>query len=283
MRKTCILTDSAALVDMEWARAHGVTVLRHQVRRAGQVAIEGEQPYPGLAREHDDGVVEPPPQAEVDACIARLARDADTLVAILSSARVTGIVSRVRTACGPWLGSRAVTLIDTQHIGLGVEFLVRAAAELAEQGADGRAIADRLRGLRHRVYASFASDDHSALTRAGVLRPAQGVLARKLGVVPIITLEDGRLAATEKVRSMDRAMERLRDFGAEFEAFEEAVVVHAAGVPDARARSLVRLLQAAVPFGADARLRPAGYHLSEALGPAGVGLMIYSSRTVSPS
>ena len=283
---TRILTDSAALIDPQWARDRGVTVMQHRVTRNGITYRDGEDRWPGPALP-EKGV--PPASARVDAApvedyadaFQQLARSSNDIVAILSSSAISPAVSRARKAAAPLLGSRSITIIDTRHIGLGVEILVRAATELAEQGADGEAIALRVRSLRQRVYAAFASEDLMALSAAGILRPAQGHLGRMLGVVPIMTIEDGRLAATEKVRTIERAIERLSDFGAEFETLEEALVLHAASEPDARSRSLARQLQGAIPGGADVRLRQAGYHLSEALGPTGIGLMIYSSRTLS--
>jgi DegV family protein with EDD domain len=283
---TRILTDSASLIDLQWARERGVTVMQHRVTRNGITYLDGSDPWPGEAVP-TRGVagasarVDAAPLEEYASAFQDLARSANDIVAILSSSAISPAVSRARKAAAPLHGSRSITIVDTLHIGLGVEILVRAATELAEQGADAEAIALRVRGLRQRVYAAFASEDLMALSAAGILRVAQGHLGRMLNVVSIITIEEGRLAATEKVRSIERAIERLSDFGAEFETLEEAVVLHASREPDARSRSLARQLQQALPGGADARLRQAGFHLSEALGPSGIGLMIYSSRVLA--
>ncbi|MEO6063628.1 MAG: DegV family protein [Thermoflexales bacterium] len=283
---TRILTDSAALIDLQWARERGVTVMQHRVIRDGATFLDGADPWPGLAQP-TTGVagastrVDAAPLEDYESAFQQLARSSNDIVAILSSSALSPAVSRARRAAAPLHGSRSITIVDTRHVGLGVEILVRAATELAEQGADAEAIALRVRGLRQRVYAAFASEDLMALSASGILRPAQGHLGSLLNIVPIITIEEGRLAATEKVRSIDRAIERLCDFGAEFETLEEALVLHAARDPDARARSLARQLQQAIPGGADVRLRQAGYYLSEALGPSGIGLMIYSSRVLT--
>ena len=282
---TRILTDSTALVDLQWARERGVTVMQHRVTRNGITYLDGVDPWPGPA-DHAGGPgtrVVAAPLEDYESAFQQLARSSNDIVAIISSAAISPAFSRARKAAAPLHGSRSITIVDTRHVGLGVEILVRAATELAEQGADAEAIALRVRGLRQRVYAAFASEDLMALSASGILRPAQGHLGRLLNVVPIITIEDGRLAATEKVRSIDRAIERLCDFGAEFEMLEEAVVLHAAPEPDARSRSLARQLLQALPGGADVRLRQAGYHLSEALGSTGIGLMIYSSRVLANS
>lgn len=285
MSNTRILTDSASLIDAQWARDHGVVVMQHRIAHDGVTFLEGEQPYPGFlpqgAGRAAVGRVETPSTAAFSEAFRALAKTSNDIVAILGSSRISTAVKHAREAAGPLMGSRSITIIDTQHVGLGVEILVRAATELAEQGASGEAIALRLRGLRQRVYAAFASDDLDALSAAGILRPAQGALGKLLNVVPIITIEEGRLAATEKVRSIDRAIERVCDFGAEFEMLEEAVVLYASPEPEARARNLARQLQQAIPGGADIKLRQAGYHLSEALGATGIGLMVYSSRSLA--
>lgn len=281
MPNTRILTDSASLIDAQWARDHGVIVMQHRIARDGLTYVEGEQLYPGFLHRAAGGRVETPPAAAFAEAFRALAKTSNDIVAILGSSRISAAVKHAREAAAPLMGSRSITIIDTQHVGLGVEILVRAATELAEQGASGEAIALRLRGLRQRVYAAFASDDLEALSASGILRPAQGVLGKLLNVVPIITIEEGRLAATEKVRSIDRAIERVCDFGAEFEMLEEAVVLYASQEPEARARNLARQLQQAIPGGADIKLRQAGYHLSEALGASGIGLMVYSSRSLA--
>ena len=283
---TRILTDSAALIDLQWARERGVTVLQHRVTRGGLTFLDGTDPWPGPAAPAKSaagpgGRVDAAPLEDFESAFQQLARGSNDIVAILSSGALSPAVARAKKAAAPLHGSRSITIVDTRHVGLGVEILVRAATELAEQGADAEAIALRVRGLRQRVYAAFASEDLMSLSASGILRPAQGHLGRLLNVVPIITIEDGRLAATEKVRSIERALERLSDFGAEFETLEEAVVLHAGREPDARSRSLARQLQQAIPGGADVRLHQAGYSLSEALGASGIGLMIYSSRVLT--
>ena len=52
------------------------------------------------------------------------------------------------------------------------------------------------------------------MAHSGCLRPAQAVLGKMLGVIPFLTIDEGEIVAIEKVRSVERALEKLVEFAA---------------------------------------------------------------------
>jgi fatty acid-binding protein DegV len=46
-----------------------------------------------------------------------------------------------------------------------------------------------------------------------------------LGIKPFLTIEEGRLIATEKIRTRVQAVERIVEFATEFEDIQDAVIV----------------------------------------------------------
>ena len=103
---TRILTDSAALIDLQWARERGVMVMQHRVTRDGVTFLDGADPWPGLAvpGKGVPGIsarVDAAPLEDYESAFQQLARSSNDIVAILSSSAISPAVSRARKAAAP--------------------------------------------------------------------------------------------------------------------------------------------------------------------------------------
>ncbi len=99
-------------------------------------------------------------------------------------------------------------------VGLGL--LVEAAARAEADGAAFEDVIRILRGMIARQYSIFFLHDLAYLERGGLVSRSQAILGNMLGIIPFVTLEEGRLIPMEKVRNRPRALEKVLEFVAEF-------------------------------------------------------------------
>ena len=159
-----------------------------------------------------------------DAYRAALAAGAQSVVCITLSGRLSATMSHAsaaRTAL-PDVDIRIFDSLTTSHqLGL----LVRAAAELAADGADADAIVAQLADMRDRSRLYIALDTLEYLKRGGRISSAQAAIGSVLSVKPIITVEGGAVETVERPRTSSRARARLLELLTQGPV-QRAVVLH---------------------------------------------------------
>jgi DegV family protein with EDD domain len=274
-----VVTDSAARLDPEWARAHGVTVLPQTVVIDGKRYREdldiSSAELDSLARVAASPIlVEAPHQDEFFQAYRALADQKADVVTLHISSAMSDTLRRSVVAKDDVSGRCAVHLVETRTIGLGLNALVRKSVALAESGMPAAGVVTQLRRLMQSVYGIFVSDDMAHLQASGRLRPAQAKLGAMLGITPALTMEEGRLVAVEKVRSPERAIEKLSEFALEFEADAEYAIMQIAPGPTPRSNALVDSLAQSLPNAKQIPILSAGADIGSIIGPRGLGIMI---------
>src|SRR5690606_4875370 len=90
-----------------------------------------------------------------------------------------------------------------------------------------------LRGAVERIYSVYYVETTDFLMQNHIMPPAHSILGMMLNLKPVLTVEEGRLVAMEKVRTRMQAVERLVEFAAEFNQLEDAMIVqHKPGITD---------------------------------------------------
>ena len=150
-----------------------------------------------------------PPPADFTQVYQNLATHAGSIVSIHLSAAVSG------TYQAAIVGSRAVektllTHVDSRSVSVGLGLVVRAAAEAAASGksADEVARIARDAAARARLFIAVPTLEH--LVRGGRVSPLKGVLARILGLLPVLTLSgDGTAQPAAKARGFSAARRKM--------------------------------------------------------------------------
>ncbi len=274
-----VVTDTSARLDMDWAHAHGVTVLPQIVVIEGKryredVDIAREE-VAALARTASKPIaVEAPDQREFFSAYRALADQKADVIALHISSAMSDTMRRSAVARDDVGGRCTAHLIETRTIGLGLNALVRKAVALAESGMAAAGIVTQLRRLMQSVYGIFISDEMEYLRASGRLRPAQAALGAMLGITPCLTMEDGRLVAVEKVRSTERAIEKLSEFALEFDPGAEYAIMQISPTPTPRSNALVEALAQSLPGARQIPIMSAGADIGSVIGPRGLGIMI---------
>lgn len=102
-----------------------------------------------------------------------------------------------------------VTVFDTASISLGTGWMVREAARMVEAGSDLGTILERLELIRSTSSLVLTPETLKYLQMSGRVGRLQGALGSLLSLKPIISVDDGLLAARENVRTRSKAVERL--------------------------------------------------------------------------
>jgi len=167
---------------------------------------------------------------------------------------------------------RRITIIDSRNVNAGLALLVREAVRLARQGASSGAIREQIEALIPRTRLIFAVETLENLRRGGRIGNAQAFLAGMLQFKPLIALKDGRLEPLERVRTMPKAVARLKEIAAQdlrSNPHTQVVFMHAAA--PAAAADLRTALTAEIPV-EDGLVIEAGPVISAHAGAGAVGV-----------
>jgi DegV family protein with EDD domain len=108
-----------------------------------------------------------------------------------------------------------ITIIDSRNVNAGLALLVIEAMRLAKTGASAAQIKSHIDTLIPRTRLIFVLDTLENLRRGGRIGNAQAFLGSVLQFKPIITIKDGCLEPVERVRTMSKAVARLKDIAAQ--------------------------------------------------------------------
>jgi DegV family protein with EDD domain len=278
-----IVTDSAARLPQDWAQENGVIILPHTIKLDGHLYREDvdldETALAGKLKPHAGPFTVAGPLVDDFSRTYKVLADAKSdVISLHISSGLSETAQNAARAKEDYRGRCNIQIIDSQSMALGLNELVRAAAELVKRGHSTEVIVKQLRGLMQNIYGIFISDDMPYLEHSGRLRPAQAMLGKMLEIIPCLSLEEGNLVAVEKVRSPERAIEKLTEFAAEFDEDAKVAVLQLLPEHTERTDALLESLALAFPNKKHIPVFSCGVNVGSIIGPAGVGVMIYEGH-----
>ena len=139
------------------------------------------------------------------------------VIVILTSSELSPSYACAEKAASAVRGQIGVTLIDSQTISVGLGLLVQLAAEAASRGFGAAEIERRTRKAVSQTYSLFSTVGLSYLSQEGFIDEGQAAIGEMLGLIPIFSLEEGKLSSIEKARNQRGIMEFFQEFIGEFE------------------------------------------------------------------
>ena len=94
-------------------------------------------------------------------------------------------------------------------------YLVLAASKMIKAGYTPEEILERLDKIRATIDELFVVDDLKNLSRGGRLSNASAFIGTMLHIKPLLTFEDGKIVAFDKIRSLKRAVSKVEDIALE--------------------------------------------------------------------
>jgi len=277
--KIHIVTDSAAVLDPTAVKRFGITVMPLKIRIDGKIYEDGTDISPEtlllrMTRDHIRPQVIGPTTDDFRKAYRTLTRDTDQIISLHSSASLSPIVPQATRAADEFLGRCDISVIDSETTSLGLGILVEEAARLAQANLPLNEIVRQIRGMIRHIYVVFVTATLDYLEHSHLISPAQAVLGSMLNIKPFLLVEEGEIVPQEKVRTPDRAIDKLAEFAGEFSRIERLAILQSASYANDETRLLTDRLEAIVP-GREIPILVYGPVLATQIGPDGLGLMVY--------
>ena len=205
-----ILTDSASDILPAEAEQLGVTVIPLNVTlEDGTVLRDGVDMTPSAYYEILSGcrklptTSQPSPELFENFFLEAAAAGAEVIGIFLSHA-LSGTYQCAKLAAD-MANVDNVLFVDSGHVCLSEALLVRLAVQLRDSGKTAGQIAAILEHAKEHLHLVAAIDDLKYLRKGGRLPAAVAVAGGMLGIKPLITIQDGKVAMAGKARGLPGA------------------------------------------------------------------------------
>lgn len=277
-----VVTDSTAHLDPDVIAQLNITVLPMQIHLGVETFTDGpDLDKEMFARLMAHSPVPPrsvPPSVDVfERTYLELNRTTDHILSLHVSASLSDACATARQAADRLLGRCRIAVIDSQTASVGLGILVKAAAEAAAEGRSLDEIERLIRGMIQRIYVVFFVETLDYLEREGRIRPAQALLGDMLNIKPFLTMDEGELIPMEKVRSRDKAVDKLFEFVSEFSDIEQIAVLQSSPRSTEETKLLLERLGVLFP-GLEVPIVVYGPTLASHLGQGALGVIVFEKE-----
>lgn len=281
MGKVAIVTDSTAYLEPSVAQELQINVIPLNVHLGDETLREGiditSETF--FQRLEQGGVVprtSPPSVRSFEQLYANLHARTDEILSIHISGRLSQTLNHAQRGADSLLGRCSIAVVDSMTTSLGLGILAEASAKAAQQGADLEEVVRLVRGMIPHIYTVFYVDQMDYLERGNRIGRAQAILGTMLNVKPLLFVEDGEIIPLEKVRTHEKAVEKLFEFVAEFSELEQAAIVQRHANPTQETNMLLERLTQLFP---DMKFPIIQYGpvLASQIGPSAMGVVVYET------
>jgi DegV family protein with EDD domain len=119
-----------------------------------------------------------------------------------------------------------VTIIDSGQLSMGMGWQVIAAAEAAQASASVEEVVALMAAIKPRVRLFAALDTFEFLRRSGRVGWTETIFGTLLRIKPLIEVRDGQIMPRDRVRTSQRAMDRLVELTEVMEPLESLAIMH---------------------------------------------------------
>jgi len=215
MTKVALVTDSTAYIPGNLTNQFNLQNVPLQIIWGEQTLRDGVdiQPAEFYTRLQESKVnpttSQPSPAAFIDV-YQRLLDEGFEILSIHISGKLSGTMDSAVQAKAHFPGS-PIELVDSNTTSMSMGFQVLAAARALQQGAsliECKQVAEK---SREYTGVLFAVQTLEYLRRGGRIGGAAAFLGTVLNLKPILELRNGRIEPVERVRTMNKAVDRLLD------------------------------------------------------------------------
>ncbi len=209
-----IVMDSAGEIPEEWQSEYDIEVIPINIQFGNRTYQQG------IDMSNDDfyhladttGVIpktsQPTPQQFVE-FYQRIAEAGDTILSLHVTSKLSGTFNSAILAAQDLRNKVNIIPFDSAAGSAAIGFMCKEARQLDRAGATIQAILARLEAIRQNVNIVLTLDSLEYARRSGRVKALQAALAALINIKPIIILKDGMLDMREKVRTRQRAVDRV--------------------------------------------------------------------------
>jgi DegV family protein with EDD domain len=206
--------DSAGEIPEEWRSEYDVEVIPVNIQ------FENKTYQQGVDLSNDDfyrladssGVIpktsQPTPQQFVE-FYKRIAQAGDTILSLHVTGKLSGTFNSAVLAAQELKNKLNIIPFDSGSGSAALGFMCKEVRQLDRAGVTIQAILTRLNAIRQNVNVVLTLDTLEYARRSGRVKALPAALAALIKIKPIIILKDGALDMKEKVRTRQRAINRV--------------------------------------------------------------------------
>ncbi len=235
-----IVTDSTCDLPGQLVAECGITVVPlivmfgDEALRDG-IDIDGPTFYERLKASRELPRTSQPSVETFRATYEALAADANEIVSIHLSSKLSGTLNSASIARDQVSHELHIELVDSYNVSVGLGAIVLEAAAAASAGAKMAEVVEVTRRAMDRVYWVAFLDTLEYLHRGGRIGKARSLVGSILSIKPLLHCEDGEVAPFERVRTRTRAVERLFEIATEDRMVKRLIVAAAGNEEEAEA------------------------------------------------
>lgn len=225
-----IVTDSTCDLPSELVEKYDLTVVPLYVNIGQQSFLDGVQLsradfYAGLPDYPVHPTTAAPGPEQFRQVYQSLAEAGATeIISIHVSTALSSTANSARLAAEQARGA-VVTVFDSRQLSLGTGLLTLTAARLVAGGLPVADILPRLAAQTERTYLAAALDTMEFLRRSGRVNSLVAGLGSVLQIKPLLKMHNGEVGS-ERVRTRQRAEQRVLELLAEAAPFEQVALLH---------------------------------------------------------
>lgn len=217
--KIAIVTDSSAYIPAEAQAGLDITVIPVWLIWDGEnyrdgVDITPEVFYHRLRGSSTLPTTSQPSVMEFKHLFSELSKNADAIVAVLVSSKLSGTVASAEAAAIE-LPELAIHIVDTYAGSMCLGFSVLAAARAAAEGKPLEEVVTAAETMKEKTQLIFVVDTLEFLHRSGRISGGRRLLATVLQIKPILQFEDGLIRPLSQARTKRKALEKVLEIAEE--------------------------------------------------------------------
>ena len=282
MASIAIVTDSTADLPPELTRARAITVVPLTLNFDGKSLLDGvdirpDEFYRRLHSVTTHPTTSQPSPGRFAEVYKSLLADHDAVVSIHISQKLSGTYESARQAAG-MTDPQRVRVIDSELVSMSLGLITLAASSLAAGGADAAAIEAKVVDMRSSIQTYFSVATLEFLRRGGRIGRASALLGSVLQVKPVLCIRDGLVTPLERVRTFERALNRVVELTREVDRGHGVCVIVGHADAQADAERIGRELDSIADT---LMIQPLGPVVGAHAGPGVVGVGCYPAELLS--
>ena len=274
-----IVTDSTADLPPQLLKQKAIRVVPLTLNFEGRSLLDGVDIRPSeFYRKLPNATTHPttsqPSPGQFAEVYEELLADHAAVVSIHISEKLSGTYASALQAAEMTDPGR-VRVIDSHLVSMSLGLLTLAASDMAVNGNNADAIVERASAMRDRVQTFFSVATLEFLRRGGRIGRASALLGSVLQVKPVLCIRDGLVTPLERVRTFDRALNRIVELSREVDTGKGLCVIVGHGDAEADAERVARELE---PAAETLLIQPLGPVVGAHAGPGVVGVGVYPAE-----
>jgi DegV family protein with EDD domain len=278
-RPVAIVTDSTADLPPDLARSRAVTVVPLTLNFEGKALLDGtdirpDEFYRRLPSATTHPTTSQPSPGRFAEAYASLLEDHESVLSIHISQKLSGTYESARQAAD-MTDPKRVRVVDSELVSMSLGLLILAASALASGGSDAQAIEAKVLEMRAHVQTYFSVATLEFLRRGGRIGRANALLGSVLQVKPVLCIRDGLVTPLERVRTFERALNRVVELTREVDRGHGVCLIVGHADAEADAERISRELE---PIAETLMIQPLGPVVGAHAGPGVVGVGCYPAE-----